>query len=62
MNLDMEDFTNVDYLYAKRSREHFETGYLGEYLDLCVQVDTLLLEGIFGNSRDKCFKICETEL
>ena len=47
MNLDMEDFTNVDYLYAKRSREHFETGYLGEYLDLYVQVDTLLLDDIF---------------
>ena len=53
----MEDITDADYAHAKRDCKDFEIKYLGEYHDLYVQSDTLLLADVFGNFRNMCLKI-----
>ena len=45
----MEDITDADYTHAKRVCKDFEIRSLGEYLDLYVQSDTLLLANVFVN-------------
>ena len=52
-HLNMEHITGADYAHAKRVCKHFEIKNLGEYHDLYVQSDALLLADVFGN-----FKIC----
>ena len=47
----MEDITDADYAHAKRVYEDFEIKHLGEYHDLYVQRDTLLLADVFKNVR-----------
>ena len=42
-HLNIEDNTDADYEHAKRVHQDFETKHLGEYHDLYVQSDTLLL-------------------
>ena len=39
----MEDITDADYTHTKRVCKDFEMKKLGEYHDLYVQIDTLLL-------------------
>ena len=39
----MEDITGVDYTHAKRVCKDFKIKSLGEYHDLYIQIDTLLL-------------------
>ena len=39
----------------------FEIKNHGEYNDLYVQSDTLLLADVFENFRDKCIEICELD-
>ena len=39
----MEDITDADYVHAKRVCKDFEITNLGEYHELYVQSDTLLL-------------------
>ena len=34
---------------------------MGEYHDLCVQSDTLLLEDVFENFRNKCIEVYELD-
>ena len=46
-NLNMEDITAADYMYAKRVWKDFEIKELGKYHDLYVQSDTLLLADVF---------------
>ena len=41
--------------------EEFKLKNLGEYYDLYVQSDTLLLEDIFQNFRNKCIEIFELD-
>ena len=53
----LEDITNKDYVHAQKVREVFEIKNLGEYHDLYVQCDTLLLPDVFENFRDKCIEI-----
>ena len=55
----MEDITDADYAYAKRVCKDFEITNLGEYHDLYVQSDTLLLADLFENFRSVCLEICE---
>ena len=39
----LEDITDEDYIYASKAFEEFKLKNLGEYHDLYVQADTLLL-------------------
>ena len=55
-HLNMEDITDPDYVHAKRVCKDFEIN-LGDYHDLDVQRDTLLLADVFENLRNKCLKI-----
>ena len=47
--LNMEDITYADYVYANRACKDFEIKNSGEYHDLFVQSDTLLLADVFEN-------------
>ena len=51
-HLVMEDITDADYAHAKRVCEDFEIKHLGEYHELYVQSDTLMLANVFGNFRN----------
>ena len=56
-NLNMEDIIDTDYLHAKRVCKDFEIQILGEYHDLYLKSDTLLLANVFRNFRKMCLKI-----
>ena len=53
----MEDITDANYAHAKRVFKDFEIKNLGEYHDLHVQSNTLLLVHVFENFRNMCPKI-----
>ena len=57
----MEDNIGVDYAHAKRFCKDFEVKDLGEYHDLYVQSDTLLLADIFQKFRNMCIEIYELD-
>ena len=44
--LNLEDISNKDYLHAQKVWDTFEIRNLGEYHDLYVQTDTLLLADV----------------
>ena len=50
--LDMEDITDAEYVHAKRVHKDFELQKLGEYHDVYVQSDALLLAEVFENFRN----------
>ena len=56
-NLNMEDITNVDYTHAKGVCKYFKIKNLGEYYDLYIKSNTLLLANVFRNFRKMCLKI-----
>ena len=56
-HLNTEDITDADYAHAKRVCKDFEIKKIGEYHDLYVQSDTLLLADVFENLRNMCIKI-----
>ena len=56
-NLNMEDITDSDCMHAERYSKVFEIKNLGEYYDLYLKSDTLLLADVFGNFRKMCLKI-----
>ena len=49
--------TDKDYTHAQKVFEEFKLKKLGDYNDLYVQSDTLLLADVFENFRNKCIKI-----
>ena len=49
----LEDFTNADYMHAKKVCRNFKLKNLGEYYNLYLKNDTLLLTDVFENFR-KC--------
>ena len=53
----MEDIADADYAHAKRVGENFEIKDLGEYHDLYVQSNILLLADVFENFRNVCLEI-----
>ena len=53
----MEDITDADYAHAKRVCKDFQIKTLGEYHDLYVQNDTLLLADVFENLKNICLDI-----
>ena len=61
ISLNMENITVVDYRHAKRVFKNLNNKNLGDYHDLYVQNDTLLLADVFGNFRNKCIEIYELD-
>ena len=60
-NLNLKDITDADYMHAKRLCKEFEIRALGEYHDLYLKSDVLLLVNVFGNFRKMCLKIYELD-
>ena len=60
-SLNMEDITDVDHRHSKRVFKSFNNKNLGDYHDLYVQSDTLLLAHVFENFRNKCIEIYELD-
>ena len=59
--LNLEGITDEDYAHAQKVREVFEIKNLGEYHDLYVQSDTLLLADVLENFRNKSTEIYELD-
>ena len=57
----MEDISDADYTHAKRVCEDFKIKKFGEFHDLYVQNDTLLLADVFENFRNMCLEIYELD-
>ena len=60
-SLNKEDITDVDHRHAKRVFKKFNNKNLGNYYDLYVQSDTLLLANVFENFRNECIEIYELD-
>ena len=56
-NLNLENISDEDYSHAQKIWDVFEIKSLGEYHDLYVQSDTLLLADIFEIFRSMCLNI-----
>ena len=56
-NLNKEDITDADYIHAKRVKDLEIKKNLGEYQDLYLKKDTLLLADIFQNFIKRCLEI-----
>ena len=52
----MENIISVDCRHAKRVFKDFNNKNIGDYHDLYVRSDTLLLADVFKNFRNKCIK------
>ena len=61
-SLNMENITDVDHRHANRVFKSLNNKNLGDYHDLYVQSDTLLLADVFENFRNKCIVIYELDL
>ena len=59
--LNLEDITDKDYEHAHKVWKTFKIKNLGEYHDLYVQSDTLLLADVSENFRDMCIEIYELD-
>ena len=60
-NLNMEDISDIDYRHANNMFKVFKLENLGDYHDLYVQSDALLLADVFNNFRDMCLKEYELD-
>ena len=58
-NLNMEDIDEIDYRHGNNVFRSFKLENLGDYHDLYVKSDTLLLADVFENFRDMCLKVYE---
>ena len=58
-NLNMEDITDANYRHGKTVFEYLINKNLGDYHDLYVQSDTLLLADVFENFRNMFIKVYE---
>ena len=61
-NLNMEDIADADYMHAKRVCKDLEIKNLGEYHDLYLRSDTLLLTGVFENNIKMRLEIYQLNL
>ena len=55
--MNFEEITDVDYMHGKRVYKDFEIKRLGEYHNLYLNSDTLLLADVFENFRKICLEI-----
>ena len=60
-SLTMEDISETDYAHANSVFKKFNINNLGEYHDLYVRSDTLLLADIFENFRQSCLENYELD-
>ena len=60
-NLNMENIEDIDYRHGNNVFNKFKLKNLGEYHDLYVQSDTLLLADVFENFRNTCLKVYELD-
>ena len=60
-NLNMEDINDIDYRHGNNVFKGFKLENLGDFHDLYVQSDTLLLVDVFENLRDMCIKEYELD-
>ena len=60
-NLTLENISEIDYAHANKVFKKFNINNLGEYHDLYVRSDTLLLADIFENFRQSCLKNYELD-
>ena len=61
-NLNMENIDDIDYRHGNNMFKRFKLKNLGEYHDLYVQSDTLILADVFKNFRKTCLKVYELDL
>ena len=60
-NLNIENIDDIDYRHGNNVFKRFKLKNLGEYHDLYVQSDTLLLANVFENFRKMCLKVYELD-
>ena len=60
-SLTLENITEIDYIHANNVFKTFKLNNLGDYHDLYVKSDTLLLAEVFGNFRKACIKTYELD-
>ena len=60
-NLKVENIDDIDYRHGINVFKRFKLKNLGEYHDLYVQTDTLLLPDVFENFRNMCIKVYELD-
>ena len=60
-NLSKENIDDIDYRHGNNVFKRFKLKNLGEYHDLYVQSDTLLLADVFKNFRNTCVKVYELD-
>ena len=60
-SLNMENIDDIDYRHGNNVFKKFKLKNLGEYQDLYMQSDTLLLADVFENFRNMCIKVYELE-
>ena len=60
-HLNMEDIADADYAHTKRVCKDFEMRNLGEYYELYVQGDTLLVADVFENFTNMRLEMYELD-
>ena len=61
INLNMENIDDIDYRHGNNVIKRFKLKKIGEYHDLYIQSDTLLLADVFENFRNTCLKVYELD-
>ena len=60
-HLNMENIDDIDYRHGNNVFKSFKLEKLGDYHDLYVKGDTLLLADVFENFRNMCIKVYELD-
>ena len=60
-SVNMENIDDIEYRHGNNVFKKFELKHLGEYHDLYVQRDTLLLADVFEKFRNMCIRVYERD-